>query len=38
MGKLLLVIAFILFSLFMGIVSAKLAAVALSKMLKRDSK
>ena len=38
MGKLLLVIAFILFSLFMGIVLAKLAGVVLSKMLKRDSK
>jgi len=38
MGRLLLVIAFILFSLFMGIVLAKLAGVALSKMLKKDSK
>ena len=35
MEKLFLVIAFILFSLFLGFVLAKLTGVALSKMLKR---
>jgi len=38
MGKLMLVIAFILFSFFMGIVVAKLTGIALSKMLKRERK
>ncbi len=36
MEKLFLVIAFILFSLFLGFVLAKLAGFALSKMIKRE--
>jgi hypothetical protein len=38
MEKLFLLISFILFSLFLGIVLAKLAGAALSKMLKRERK
>ena len=38
MGKLMHLIAFILFSFFMGIVVAKLSAIVLSKMLKMERK